>query len=304
MFFSALRLLEATIFSKIADPGSLVEPVWSKSQPGNVPTRTLLEGPRFAADGSLYCVDVLGGRIVRFDRNGACETVVRYHGWPNGLKFGRDGRAYIADYMHGIKALDLESNTVTPLVERYDAERFRGVNDLFFARNGNLYFTDQGFSGLQDPSGRVFRLTQDGRLDCVLDGIPSPNGLVMNLDESALYVAVTRANAVWRVPFMKDGRASKVGTFIQLSGGTGPDGLALDSKGGVVIAHTGMGCVWVTDIRGEPTHRIVSPVGDHTTNVAFGGEGNRTLFIIESGTGTILKAELDVPGQPMYSQQH
>lgn len=44
-----------------------------------------------------------------------------------------------------------------------------------------------------------------------------------------------------------------------------------------------------------------SPQGITTTNVAFGGEGNRSLFITESETGTVLRAELDVPGACLHS---
>jgi len=304
MFFAPPPKTQATVFARLteATPRPEARAAWESSQPHGIPVRSLLEGPSFGSDGLLYCVDVPNGRIVRFSDSGDCETVVEYDGWPNGLKFGRDGRAYIADYKHGIMVLDLETRKVSPLLERYYAERFRAVNDLFFAANGDLYFTDQGLSGHQDPSGRLFRFSSQGRLDCLLDRIPSPNGLVMNVDESVLFLAVTRANAVWRVPFMRDGAVSKVGTFVQLSGGTGPDGLALDEQGRLAIAHTGMGSVWVVDARGEPVHRIVSPVGDHTTNLAYGGENNSTLFVTESGSGTVLKAVLDVPGKRMFSQ--
>ena len=39
----------------------------------------------------------------------------------------------------------------------------------------------------------------------------------------------------------------------------------------------------------------------YTTNLAFGGPDNRHLYIIESQTGTILRAELPVPGLRLYS---
>ncbi len=126
----------------------------------------------------------------------------------------------------------------------------------------------------------------------------------MNLDESILYVAVTRGNCIWRVPLMPNGGVAKVGLFVQLSGGWGgPDGVAMDADGRLVIAHVGMGSVWVVDRLGEPVYRIRSCTGTHTTNVAFGGRENKTLFITESGTGTILTAELDVPGKMMFSHQ-
>jgi gluconolactonase len=116
-----------------------------------------------------------------------------------------------------------------------------------------------------------------------------------------LYVAVTRANAIWRVPLMKDGTVAKVGTFIQLSGGGGPDGLAIDEAGNLVVAHIGLGVVWLLSARGEPMLRIESCEGTHNTNMAFGGPDRRTLFITESETGTILKADMPVPGMRMYS---
>jgi gluconolactonase len=55
------------------------------------------------------------------------------------------------------------------------------------------------------------------------------------LDETTLYVAVTRGNCIRRVPFMLDGTPSKVGVFTYLSGIGGLDGKALDEQGGVPL---------------------------------------------------------------------
>src|ERR1700754_38426 len=96
--------------------------------------------------------------------------------------------------------LDIAAGKVTPILEPAYSEGFKGVNDLHFAANGDLYFTDQGQTGLHDPTGRVYRYAADGRLECLINTIPSPNGLVLDLHEKVLYVAVLRANAVWRLP--------------------------------------------------------------------------------------------------------
>src|SRR5258708_3414210 len=96
----------------------------------------------------------------------------------------------------------------------------------------------------------------------------------MNLNESMIYLAVTRGNCIWRVPLSPDGGVAKVGIYIQLSGGWGgPDGLALDSQGRLFIAHVGMGAVWVGDALGEPVYRIRAGAEPDTTNMAFGGAG-------------------------------
>ena len=274
---------------------------WVRGQPYGMPHQSMLEGPSFDRAGNLWCVDILNGRILRVSPDGIFSVVAEYDGWPNGLKIHRDGRVFIADYKHGIMLFDPAAGRVEPYLVRAGVERFKGVNDLFFASNGDLYFTDQGMTGLHDPSGRVFRLRPDGDLACLLANVPSPNGLVMNRDETALFVAVTRANAVWRVPLLRGGGVGKVGTYIQLSGGGGPDGLALDEEGGLVVAHVGLGSVWVLDPLGEPTHRIVGGGSVHTTNIAYGGDDRRSLFITDSGVGTILRARLPLPGKAMFS---
>ena len=196
---------------------------------------------------------------------------------------------------------DPRTGQVEPYLDRVMLQRFKGVNDLIFASNGDLYFTDQGQTGLHDPSGCLYRLRTDGTLDCVLRGIPSPNGLVLNKTETVIFLAVTRANAVWRVPLMRDGTASKVGTFIQMSGGSGPDGMAIDDDDNLVVCHVGLGSVWLFSNLGEPLLRIKAPEGHLTTNCAFGGPDNKTIFITESKTGTILCADLPVAGRRMYS---
>lgn len=40
---------------------------------------------------------------------------------------------------------------------------------------------------------------------------------------------------------MLDGGVSKVGVFLNLSGGGGPDGLAVDVEGGLIVAQPGLG---------------------------------------------------------------
>jgi len=305
-FFHPPKDLPTTVFARLPAEWQTAGPdnEWIRGQPGGTPPGSLLEGPSFDKDGNLWCVDLPNGRVLRIDPSGNFHLVAEYDGWPNGLKFHKDGRIFIADYKHGIMVMDPVNGRVEPYLLRAGIERFKAVNDLFFAANGDLYFTDQGLTGLHDPTGRVFRLTPDGRVDCLLNNVPSPNGLVMNLDESMLYVAVTRGNCIWRVPLMPNGGVAKVGLFVQLSGGWGgPDGVAMDADGRLVIAHVGMGSVWVVDRLGEPVYRIRSCTGTHTTNVAFGGPENKTLFITESGTGTILTAELDVSGKMMFSHQ-
>ena len=301
--YAAPPTCETTVFASYPEAWRVATPSneWIRNQPRGMPTGSFLEGPSFDREGNLWCVDIPNGRILRVTPNGSFSIIAEYDGWPNGLKIHRDGRVFVADYKHGIMIVDPVSGAVEPFLVRAGIERFKGVNDLFFSRDGDLYFTDQGLTGWQDPTGRLFRIGTDGSVTCLLDGIPSPNGLVMNGAEDALLLAVTRANAVWKVPLTTDGTTAKVGTFIQMSGGAGPDGLALDVCGRLAVAHPGMGTVWLFGATGEPVRRIRSCTGMLTTNVAFGGPNGCSLFITESDSGTILRAELDMPGRQMFS---
>ncbi|MEA2933959.1 MAG: gluconolactonase [Variibacter sp.] len=301
--FAAPQRIDGRVFARIPKELGITNrrSNWVDVQLNGADCPTFLEGPSFDADGNLFVVDIPWGRVLKIAPDGSVSVAAEYDGEPNGLKFHKDGRGFIADHRHGIMVMDPRTGAIEPYLDRPMLQRFKGVNDLIFASNGDLYFTDQGQTGLQDPSGRLYRLRTDGRLDCVLDRIPSPNGLVLNAAENVLFLAVTRDNAIWRVPLMKDGTASKVGVFIQMSGGAGPDGVAIDEQGNLAVAHAGFGAVWVFSAKGEPLYRIDSPEGLMTTNCAYGGPDRKQLFITESKSGTILVADLPVAGRPMYS---
>jgi gluconolactonase len=256
---------------------------------------SLIEGPCFDEAGNLHLVDIPYGRIFKVSPKGEWSVLVEYDGEPNGMRWLPDGKILIADYKQGILRLDPESGTLTPVVTRYRSERLKGPNDLIVARNGDVYFTDQGQTGLHDPTGRVFRLRADGQLDCVLANGAGPNGLALSVDEKILYVAMTRDNALWRVPLLPDGTTMKVGRFCSYFGVVGPDGVLIDSAGNILVAHASLGCVFVHDRHGELIARIVSCRGRTVTNLAFGPD-RKTLFITESETGSILVADWLVPG--------
>ena len=265
---------------------------------------SFLEGPSFDREGNLYCTDIPYGRIFRVSPQGEFEVVAEYDGEPNGLKIHKDGRIFICDHRKGLLQLDAKRGTVETVLESAHSEGFRGLNDLVFAANGDLYFTDQGQTGLQDPSGRVYRLRADGTLNCLLRNIPSPNGIALDKEERNLFLNVTRANQVWRLPLLATGEVTKVGVFLQLSGGTGgPDGLAVDENGGLAVAHAGFGCVWIFDKLGEPLYRVKSCAGHATTNLAYGGADRKTLYITESSSGQILMAKVPVAGGVLYSHR-
>lgn len=197
----------------------------------------------------------------------------------------------------GILVCDPSSGSVKPYMTRRHLERFKGPNDLIVDSKGKVYFTDQGQTGMTDQTGKVYRLSQNGKLDQLVDNGVSPNGLVLSRDEKVLFVAMTRSNQVWRLPLHDDGTTTKAGVFFHSFGTAGPDGLTLDEEGNLFICHPSLGSVFVVDPSGLPKARIVSGTdGINLTNCCFGGPENKTLYITDSLEGCIQKVEWHCKG--------
>src|SRR5262252_1359363 len=281
---------------------------WSDPNRQGAEVDSFLEGPSFDRDGNLWCVDIPYGRIFRISEKGEWDLAVQYDGWPNGLKIHKDGSIYIADYKKGLPRLEAKTGKIESVLSTAFSESFKGLNDLHFADNGDLYFTDQGQSGIADPSGRVYRLRMEGKnageLQRLVTNAPSPNGITLNTKNTQVYVAITRSQQIWRLPLMAGGTPSKTGVAIQLSGGhAGPDGIEIDEEDGLLVCHLGVG-IWRFDANCLPTHLV--DAGKHhrlMTNIAFGGPKRRTLYITDSLNGEILTAEMPVAGKRLFAHR-
>lgn len=290
------EFVQATVLTRMPAGLRRAQPsAWgTANRPGHV-VDCFLEGPTFDAAGNLYVVDIPHGRIFRISPAFEWTCVHEDDGWPNGLALHADGSLWIADYRKGIRRLDPRSGNIETVLGHRNSESFKGVNDLVFDAAGRLYFTDQGQSGLHDPTGRVYRLEPGGRLDALLSNGPSPNGLAVSPDMQVLYVAMTRANQVWRGPIQADGSLTKVCALQTFFGFAGPDGLALDPHGRLLVAHPGLGGVFVLDALGTVTHFLRSPLPHSlVTNVAC-RPGHDSVVMTESQSGCVLEAHLPPP---------
>jgi len=307
MYFSEPpRVIETRLFTTMPERLRRNAPsAWANANKGGESLAGFIEGPCFDDAGNLMITDIPFGRIFRISPSLEWTLVAEYDGWPNGMAFHRDGSLWITDYRRGILKLDpasLRSRApgMTTVLGHRNSESFKGVNDLTFDFEGNCYFTDQGQTGLHDPSGRVYRLRAGGQLDLVIGGVPSPNGVALDTTGRFIFVAVTRANQVWRGPLLADGSVSKLGAFRTFFGASGPDGMAVDADNRVVVAHASLGGAFVCNAKAEVTHFVKSPAGSTVTNVAY-RPGTSTLVMTESETGAILEAQLPAKGAPLYS---
>ena len=267
---------------------------WTRVTRPGLAIHSFLEGPCWDAAGNLWLADVPHGRLFTVAPDGSWSLALSYDGEPHGLAIADDGTLLIADYRRGLLAHRPGDAGVTTLCDRVNSEPFRGLADVAIAPGGDIWLTDPGRSSLSDPTGRLFCLRGATAIpELVLANLPYPNSVAISPDGRQVYVSVTRANAVWRLlADAPDPGWPMVGAFLHLSGGLGPDGLAVGSDGRLALAQAQAGRAWVFDALGDPIARIRVPRGRWTTAVRFDPAGT-TLIVVEAETGSIYRAALD-----------
>jgi gluconolactonase len=258
------------------------------------------EGPAFDRDGNLHFVNWTSSAIVRLTPEGIASEFFNTGGIPAGLAFHRDGSLYVADEgddIHGV--LRVADGRAEIVVNAYEGEPLNGANDLVFAPDGILYFSDPWRSSADNPIGGFYRLFPDGALQRIDHGLAFPNGVALSPDGDAVYLAETYRNRILRYPLAADGTIGAREDFAALPGGAGPDGMAFDEAGNLYVAHYGGGKVAVFDRRGKMAEQIPVP-GANVTNVAFGGPDRRTLVITDVATASLYQTRVDTPGLRLW----
>ena len=208
----------------------------------------------------------------------------------NGLTLDAQKRLVLCQHgMRRVARLESDGHQ-TPLVDRFDGKHFNSPNDLIFARNGDLYFTDPpyGLAGLNQsplkelPFNGVYRVKPNGEVTLLTKELTFPNGLGLSPDEKTFYVSVSdpKAPTIYAFDVQADGTLANQRVFfdakaLAATGRPGlPDGLKVD-KGGNLWA-TGPGGVLIISPAGKHLGSILT--GQPTGNCTWGGDGS-TLYV-------------------------
>jgi len=206
----------------------------------------------------------------------------------NGLTFDAKGRLVLCQ--HGDRRVARrEGDAFVTLVDRFEGKRFNSPNDLVYAKDGSLYFTDPPYGRpktFDDPEREiswqgVYRLSPDGKVSLLVKDLKAPNGIGLSPDGRILYVAQSDGDKpyVMAYPVQADGSVGEGRIFfdatpLKKDGPGGPDGLKVDKDGNVFA--TGPGGVMVLTPKGE--HLGTIHTGVPTANCAFGDDGS-TLYL-------------------------
>ncbi len=277
------------------------------------------EGPVCDPDGSIYFVEIRGGRVCEIAPDGTLSVFAKPGGGPNGAARGPDAALYITNnggftWRKGLPtgpASDYETGRIERIntnaqgnVERIytscEGARLSAPNDLVFDAEGNFYFTDPIH---RDPAvrelphqptkrkGSVYYASPDGKnIQRAATNLQHPNGIGLTPNGKTLLVAETFASALCAFPILAPGELGERQPFCSLPNGYHPDGFCLDEEGYVLVCCVLGGGIIVFDPTGKQVDLIPSE-DKVVTNIAFGGLESKTLYITESGLGRVVTME-------------
>lgn len=280
------------------------------------------ETPRLHPAGGWLCVEMAGRPgVTRVSDDGSSASVAPA-GCPNGLCIDTDGTAWVADTVPpALLRVTMDGSVETFLTEG-DAGEFLLPNDLCFSPSGLLYMTDSGMAmgdwvvdaaprpdwQTADFDGKLWEIDLDAKTARALDrGLRFTNGIAFAPD-GALYINEMITGEVYRYA-VEDGRVTggreSFGNVLdpEWDGGfRGPDGMAFSADGRLWCTVYGEGVLAVMDTSGIILERVRT-AGSAPTNVAFGRDGEKRLYVTEHQLGQIEVFDVDAIAAPMFARE-
>ena len=259
------------------------------------------EGPLWwREEGYLLFNEVRGSRRRKWSPSGGVTLLQEPSNNANGLTRDLKGRLLLCEGGANRVTRMEPDGEITVVANSYQGKRLNRPNDLVVKSDGSIYFTDPGAPDPDLPldfSG-VYRVSPDlGSVTLLVRDLVFPNGLAFSPDESVLYIDDYRVGHIRAFDVQPNGTLNLATdrVFCKLRepspvGPDGPDGMKVDVEGNVYC--TGPGGVWVIDQSGEHLGTILT--GAQTTNVGWGGEDWKTLFI--TTVGHLYRIQLNIAG--------
>ena len=260
------------------------------TQPGDFTSG--VEGPACDQKGNVYAVNFeKQGTIGRVLPHGNGEIFVTLPGTSigNGIRFGRDGAMYVADYPnHNVFRIDMESRNVIVFAH---GPMMNQPNDLAVGPDGVLYASDPNWG---NSTGQLWRIDLSGTVTRLAENMGTTNGIEVNPTGSTLYVNESVQRNVWAFTITEMGMITNkrlVKRFAQY----GFDGMRCDIRGDLYITRHGKGTVVKVSPGGKVLQEI-DVLGPHPTNLCFGGEDGRTVYVTEAKQQRLVTFKVDHPG--------
>ncbi|MBU1195810.1 MAG: SMP-30/gluconolactonase/LRE family protein [Proteobacteria bacterium] len=274
------------------------------SLPADFETRTLVDGLLFPEsprwhDNIFYFSDMNDGRVIRTDLQGNTSMVLEMPGPCSGIGWRPDGTLLVVS-MQDRRLMSWDGQTLEMVCDMYSLATYH-CNDMVVDKKGRAYVGNFGFD-LGDRThikpAEIIMVNLDGTPEVVADNLLFPNGTVITPDDKTLIVGQTFGHCLTAFDIKSDGRLGAPQMWAKLPDTIHPDGICLDTEGGIWVACPGTACVYRVEQGGRITDTI--PVKTNAYACMLGGHDGTTLFIATSGntyrSGKIETVRVNIPG--------
>lgn len=244
----------------------------------------LADGPSWDDKGTLYFPDVKGEKLFSLERGKAPTAVLDPAGRISASYF-RNGQLYLSDNGNGRIAKLV--GTQVEVLHQFDpaAKPPAKPNDLVVDAMEGIYVT-------LTSQNRVAYISPAGQESTAVDGIISPNGIILSPDGQHLYVAAYNPKEIWAYHVTSPGVTEQGHKLATMDDGDakGADGMSIDSRGNIYCA--GATDVWIWNPLGQLIAKIPCPT--RPINCTFGDHDLKSLYI--TGFGGLYRQRMLVRG--------
>ena len=240
------------------------------------------EGPRWHDD-ALWVSDMHAHAVLRFTIQGARDVVTEVPNRPSGLGWLPNGDLLVVS-MTDRRLLRWDGSTLHTHADLSKLASF-DCNDMVVDRDGRAYVGNFGFdlhANAAPKQAELVCVEPNGAARVVADELAFPNGTVITPDGNTLIVGESWGGRLTAFNIAANGDLSNRRTWADLPDGAVPDGICLDSDGGIWVASPSTNeCARVTE-GGAVTHRVILEQGAFAC--MLGGPDESTLFVLTAGS--------------------
>ena len=211
----------------------------------------------------------------------------------------RKNGGFVLGTSAGLVTYDESSGHTSPFVDPRDNKDDTVFNDAKADHMGRLWVGTYHESE-ELPNAALYRVEPAGDFTVVIEGFICSNGPAFSPDGKVLYIADSIRYTIYAYDVEpKSGSLGDKRVFARLTKELGfPDGMTVDSNGGLWNAHYGSGMVTRYDPNGSVDFTLSIPA-PYVTSCMFGGPNLSTLFVTTASSdanGTKLTPHADLAG--------
>jgi sugar lactone lactonase YvrE len=258
-----------------------------------------IEGPAVDQQGNLYVVNFgkpgTIGKLAAGASQSELFAVLPEGSVGNAIRFDREGRMFVADYKrHTIFLVGLDGKNVETY---FHSDDFNQPNDMTVATDGTIYASDPNW---KRHDGQIWRVQKSADGNVVGEKMTADrrmsttNGIDLSPDGKTLYVGESDTKEIWS--YRIDGTRLLAPKLVKRFDDFDIDGLRTDVAGNLFAARILKGTITVLTPGGKLIREIPLK-GKEPTNLAFGGNDGKTVFVTQRQGGFVESFRTDRPGR-------